>query len=129
MPYVTDTHALIWHLTDDPRLSPEAKKIFAEVDDGKDDLFIPCIVFLELLYLVEKGKIAHEFGDLAAAASSRNYRVEPMCLPIIEKTRTVPRERVPDPWDRLIAATSLHLEMPLISRDRSLAELGLEVIW
>lgn len=129
MPFVADTHALIWHLTGDPRLSPEAKRVFTEVDAGRDALFIPCIVFFEVLYLVEKGKIGGDFESLSAAASSRNYRVEPMCLPIIEKSRRIPRDKVADPWDRLIAATSMHLDLPLISRDRSLAELGLKVIW
>jgi len=52
MPFVTDTHPLLWHMTDDPRLSLKVKRIFDE-----DYIFIPCIVFFELLYLVEKKKI------------------------------------------------------------------------
>lgn len=62
-------------------------------------------------------------------SSSKNYRVEPLCVPIIEKSRSIPRQRVADPWDRLIAATSMHLCFPLITRDESLKEIGLEVIW
>lgn len=33
MAYVTDTHSLVWYMTDDPKLSPRAKKAFAEADD------------------------------------------------------------------------------------------------
>ena len=28
MPYVTDTHSLIWYITDDPKLSTVAKEFF-----------------------------------------------------------------------------------------------------
>lgn len=125
MPFVTDTHPLVWHMRDDPRLSFEAKRIFNE-----HYIFIPCIVLFELVYLIEKKRIAADLdGFLNSISSSKNYRIEPMCLPIIEKSRRIPRERVTDPWDRLIAATSMHLNFPLISRDESLREIGLEVIW
>ena len=50
MPYVTDTHSIVWYMTDDPRLSIEAKRTFEKVDGGQDYIFIPCIVFFELLY-------------------------------------------------------------------------------
>jgi PIN domain nuclease of toxin-antitoxin system len=125
MPFVTDTHALLWHMTDDPRLPLKVKRIF-----DQDYIFIPCIVFFELLYLAEKKGIVPDFDSfLAMVFSSKNYNVEPLCLPIIEKSRRIPREKVADPWDRLIAATSMHLSLPLISRDESLKEVGLEVIW
>lgn len=130
MPYVTDTHSLVWYMTDDPGLSVEAKGVFQKVDNFQDYIFIPCIVFFELLYLIEKKKIAAGFDIfLAMVSSSKNYRIEPLCLPIIEKSRRISRERVADPWDRLIAATSMHLNLPLITRDKNLRKIGLEVIW
>lgn len=125
MPFVTDTHSLLWHMTDDPRLSLMAKKIF-----DNDYIFIPCIVFFELLYLVEKKRIVSDFDSfITLVSSSENYKVEPLCLPIIEKSRRIPRETVTDPWDRLIAATSMHLQLPLITRDVRLRKIGLDVMW
>jgi len=132
MPFVTDTHSLVWHITDDPKLSIEAKEIFQKVDNFQDYIFIPCIVFFELLYLIEKKRIVADFDSfLAIVSSAKNYRIEPLCLPIIEKSKIIPKERVSDPWDRLIAATSMHLNFPLITRDETLREIGigLEVIW
>lgn len=125
MPFVTDTHSLLWHMTDDPRLSLRVKKIF-----DKDYVVIPCIVFFELLYLLEKKKIVGDFdGFLSMVSASENYRVEPLCLPVIEKSRRIPREVVTDPWDRLIAATSMHLQLPLMTRDVKLKRLGVNVVW
>jgi len=133
MPYVTDTHALVWYMENDPKLSQEAKNIFQKVDNMQEYIFIPCIVFFELLYLTEKKKIVADFDRfLAMVSASKNYKIEPLCLPIIEKSRRIPREMVKDPWDRLIIATSMHLKFPLITRDESLRnarETGLEVIW
>jgi len=133
MPYVTDTRALVWYMENDPKLSQEAKSIFQKVDNMQEYVFIPCIVFFELLYLTEKKKVVADFDRfLAMVSASKNYKIEPLCLPIIEKSRRIPREMVADPWDRLIIATSIHLKFPLITRDESLRnarETGLEVIW
>lgn len=130
MPYVTDTHALVWHMTGSPKLSIRAKNIFKKTDDAQEHIFIPCIVFFELLYLIEKKKIVANFDSFIKLVSlSKNYRVEPMCLPIIEKSRSISRKQIADPWDRLIAATSIHLNLPLITRDKLLKNIGLKVIW
>lgn len=74
MPYVTDTHTLIWYMTDDPNLSIKAKRIFKKVDNIQEHVFIPCIVFFELLYLIEKKKVGVDFDSfLAMVSSSNNY--------------------------------------------------------
>jgi len=125
MSYVTDTHSLIWFMTENPKLSKEARRILSE-----EHIVIPCIIFFELVYLIEKKKIPVDFDSfLLMVASSKNYRIEPICLPIIEKSRLIPKEIVVDPWDRLIVATSIHLKFPLITRDESLGKIGLDVIW
>lgn len=130
MPYVSDTHSLIWHMTDDPKLSVKAKEIFKKVDNGQDYIIIPCIMFFELLYLTEKKKLHIDFNNfIALVSSSRNYRIEPLCLPIIKKSKEISREEIPDPWDRLIAATSMYLGFPLITRDKSMKKIGLKIIW
>lgn len=131
MPYVTDTHAIVWHLTDDPQLSSKAKQIFQRTDANQDYVIIPCIVLFEIVYLIEKRKITVNVFEnlLSVLHKARNYKIEPLCLPIIEKGRAIRRDKVKDPWDRLIAATALQLGMPLISRDRSLRNIGLRIIW
>jgi len=130
MPFVVDTHPLIWYLTDNPTLSLAARRIFERADDGVETIYIPCIVFFELLYLVEKRKVSVDFDGLVSMFTySTNYLVEPLCAPVIEKTREIPREIVSDPWDRLIAGTSMHLNLPLITRDKTLRRIGLKTIW
>ena len=130
MLYVTDTHSLIWYLTDDPKLSTAAKRAFQWADIFQVHICIPCIVFFELLYLVEKKRIPIDFGGfLRMISSSGNYRVEPLCLPIIQQARKIPRAKIKDPWDRIIAATSIHLNLPLITGDKKLKKIVPKVIW
>jgi len=130
MPYVTDTHSIVWYATDDLKLSEGARRAFEKADSGQEYICIPCIIFFELLYLTEKKKLAIDFDNfIAMVSSSKNYKVEPLCIPIIEKSRLIPKGEIPDPWDRLIAATSIHLGLPLITRDRALQRIGLTIIW
>ena len=42
---------------------------------------------------------------------------------------SVPRSEVPDMPDRIIAATALHLNLSLISRDRKIQRSGVHTIW
>lgn len=131
MPFVTDTHALVWFVTGNSKLSTEAKKVFERTERGDEHIHIPCIIFFELLYLVDKHKIEADLFDslVSLISSSNNYKIEPLCLPIIEASREISMAEVRDPWDRLIAATSKHLDLPLITKDESLKNLGLQTIW
>ncbi|MCC6552858.1 MAG: hypothetical protein IT372_07530 [Polyangiaceae bacterium] len=54
--YVTDTHALIWHLTADAQLSPTCREVFEAADRGEAKIWIPGIVLVETIYLAEKAR-------------------------------------------------------------------------
>jgi len=111
-------------------LSKVAKETFQRTDESLGNAFIPCIVFVEILYLIEKKKIAVDFNSfISKVALSQNYKVEPLCMPVIENVARISRKHVKDPSDRIIAATSMHLKLPLITRDRKLRKIGLNVIW
>lgn len=51
--YVTDTHALLWHLSQDLALSPKAARLFSEADRGQTTIVVPTIVVVEIIYLCE----------------------------------------------------------------------------
>jgi PIN domain nuclease of toxin-antitoxin system len=128
---VTDTHALAWHiLGQDRKLGRRSLKLFREADQGKAHILIPVIVVFEVIHLVELGKIhgldVRKF--IADLGKAENYSIADMTLTVVEKSRQLPSTL--EFFDRLIAATALALELPLISKDQMIAELGLvEVIW
>jgi predicted nucleic acid-binding protein len=45
------------------------------------------------------------------------------------EAKRIPRNVVADMPDRIIAATALHLGLPLITRDRHLQSAGIQTIW
>ena len=52
--YVTDTHALVWHLQSNPHLSETARGIFRDADTGNNQILVPSIVLVEMVYLAER---------------------------------------------------------------------------
>jgi predicted nucleic acid-binding protein len=131
--FVTDAHPLIWHLTRDAHLSSRCQRIFAQADAGKSTVWVPAIVLVEVIYLVEKRRLPEALiGQMFALLEppAVNYRLVGLDLIILHALRQVEREAVPDMPDRIIAATALSLGLPLLTRDRALAAVEeLEVIW
>lgn len=131
--YVADTHALHWHLTNDPRLTTEAKQLLSEADAGLHRILVPSIILVEATYLVEKGKLAANLLQelLTRVQTVRgSYAVAPLDLGVVQALRTIPRDAVPDMPDRIIVATAKHLNLALISRDEKIQKAEVvKVIW
>jgi len=131
--FVTDTHPIVWHLTDSPQLSLKAKQIFEGGDRGENQIFIPSIVLVEIVYLAEKTRIDPLLIDTLLnllSASPSNYLVAPLNLETVMAMRGIDPQLVPDMPDRIIVATAKTLNAPLISRDQQIAKAGIvKVIW
>jgi len=55
--------------------------------------------------------------------------VTPVDAEVAQAVHKVARAVVPDMPDRIIAATALHLNLPLITRDARLQSAGIQTIW
>jgi predicted nucleic acid-binding protein len=55
--------------------------------------------------------------------------IVPLSEAIALVVQQVPREQVSDLPDRIIAATALHLGVPLITRDKRIALSIVETVW
>ena len=121
--YVTDTHALLWYLSNDPALSALALDLFRQADTGVTEILIPSIVLVEVVYLCERQHVPDDRIDRILAMpnmSGSRYRLVPLDEPVVQALRRIPRDQVPDMPDRIIGATALYLGLPLITRDRNL---------
>jgi len=129
---VTDTHGLIWYLEDSPRLGPAARDAFDACDRGEGVVYVPTICLVEIVYLQEKGRIPVELKaqlDAALRAEATGLILADLTPEIADAVARVPRSDVPDMPDRIIAATAVHLGLPLISRDRAIQLSDVETIW
>jgi PIN domain nuclease of toxin-antitoxin system len=117
---VTDTHALIWWITDQRRrLGRAANHFFDRVDDGKAVVCVPTVTLVELSEAVHYGDVSLDeplpaFLERLTLTPSR-YRVIDLTAEIV--TRAHELFSIPERGDRLIAATAAVLEYPLITRD------------
>lgn len=131
--YVTDTHALIWHLTGNSKLSAKAKAIFQNADVGIHQIIIPSIVLIEMVYLVEKGRIRNSSFDRILQLLENvdaSYEEAPINMEIVKVLQRIPRLEVPDMPDRIITATAYQLHLPLITCDEKIKKSKtVKVIW
>lgn len=129
---VTDTHSVVWYLANDPRLSMPAREAFEAAGQRGDQIVVSSITLVEMVYLVEKGRIPPErFSQLMAVLDNPStLLIEVAVTTAIARTLSrVSASAIPDMPDRIIAATGLHLNIPIISRDGKITASELTTIW
>jgi len=110
-----DTHAWAWSLTGDMRLSTKATALITEADS----VFVSPISFFEIGQKVRIGKwpeMEPFINDLPSLLAEQGGRVAALAPEVCLKGATLAWEHR-DPFDRLLAATTLALGIPLISAD------------
>lgn len=118
---VADTHAIIWYIFADRRLSETARTTIEHIAVEGNQVAFSSITLAEIVYLSERERIAPETFERLLQAVDREDSVlieVPFDRHIAQALTQVERSQVPDLPDRMIAATALHLGVPLISRDR-----------
>jgi PIN domain nuclease of toxin-antitoxin system len=128
---IIDTHALIWYLYDDPRLSERARALIESAVLDGDQVSVSAITLAEIVYLAERGRIdRHALGRVLAAIEPESmFRESPLDRAVVTVMTTIDRNEVPDLPDRIIAATAKFHRVPLISRDRRIQASAVETIW
>lgn len=129
---VADTHAVIWYLYDDPRLSEVARATIEETVAAGDSIGFSTITLAETLYLGEKGRIHPDgFNRLLALLEEPGAVLTGLAFnhAVAAAMPAIDRRQVPDLPDRIIAATAKRHNVPLISRDRRIRLTGLPTIW
>jgi len=129
---IADTHAVIWSLFGDSRLSAAARAFIAHAAQSGASVGVSGMTMVEIVYLVEKGRIPRDTLErlLRLLSDPDDVLAEiPVDHAIAEAMRQVDRQQVPDLPDRVIAATAIHYQVPLISRDRKIQSAGFETIW
>jgi len=127
-----DTHALIWYLYDDPRLSEKAREMLEKAASTNGRVGCSALTLAEVIYLQEKDRIpAGTLDRLLESLKTKSSLlvVAPVTLAVVVLMRSIPQTEVPDLPDRIIAATALQLNVPLISRDRKIRVSRVSTIW
>lgn len=128
---VADTHTVIWYIFADRRLSEIARIAIEQIAAEGNQVAFSSITLAEIVYLSEQGRIATETLErLLGAVDDENAVLAevPFNRYVAQALSRVERSQVPDLPDRMIAATALHLGVPVISRDRQIRLSDVETI-
>ena len=129
---VADTHAVLWYLLRSPRLSSDALTALRSATDSGDPIFLSAISLVEVQYLVERGRVPPQaLRHLEAALDNPEAALVavPLDRSVARSVARIPRRAIPDMPDRIIAATALHLGVPLVTADQAIRSAGIPTIW
>ncbi|OQY91656.1 MAG: hypothetical protein B6D41_09115 [Chloroflexi bacterium UTCFX4] len=131
--YVTDTHALIWFLARDKRLSQRVAQIFSDAKQGRAFILVPSIVLVELVFLLQRRRVPDSVLRQAFELSEdlgADIRVIPLDLAVAREVASFGPAAIPEMADRIVAATARVLQVPVLTADSEIAASKLvEVIW
>jgi PIN domain nuclease of toxin-antitoxin system len=130
---ITDSHGLIWYVLNSSELSLTAKNLFIATANSGGNVFVPTISLVEITYLIEKNKFQPALlSRIISRLNNPNAELKPieLTVEIADNLSQIPRSIVPDMPDRIIAATALHLNLPLVTKDHKIQKLqSIQTIW
>lgn len=128
MRYLLDTHAFLWFISDDRRLSKNASAVMS---DRSNELYFSSASAWEISIKTGLGRLSiqDEMKSFLLAQLSENG-IFPLSITIphaahISKLPGIHK----DPFDRILIAQSVIEDMPLLSRDRTMRKYDVNVVW
>ena len=128
MKILIDTHALLWLITGDKRLSEKSRAYFT---NPENDLYFSMASFWEICIKISIGKLKLSknwekiikeelaFNSVKFLAISSEYYVQVTKLPLHHR----------DPFDRLIIAQAISEQCHVLSIDEHFEQYPIKLIW
>ncbi len=128
MKVLLDTHAFLWFVLNDPRLSPAASTL---IRDPANDILISPAIYWEVAIKVGLGKLnLHSTYDdfMQRGIAGNDFTILP-----IEPKHTSMLTSLPlhhrDPFDRLLVAQALVEAIPVVGSDAAFDAYGVSRLW
>lgn len=124
MALLIDTQAIVWAVTDNPRLSAAA---LAAITDGVEDVCISAVTAYEFADLNRRGRFE---VDLPLANVLRQLEARLLDYPAVLWTiaETLPAIHF-DPVDRMLVAYAIHSDLPLVTANEKVRRYPVRTIW
>ena len=132
MPIVLDTHAWIWWVTKDRRLSNRARTTITRAA-GRGELYLSIFSIWEIAKKVEKGQLAldrplNEWLDTALEMDG--LQLTDLTRSIIVDSCQLPAPFQGDPADQMIVSTTRTLSATLVTKDQRLRDYAhVRTLW
>jgi len=123
-----DTHALLWWLFDDPRLSQRARKVIASPDSA---VFMSSASAWEIATKYRLGKlpeakeVVENLPDLLRMNKMEELPIS-MAHAIVAGSLSIAHR---DPFDRMLIAQAQLESMPVVTTDAQFKGHNIQIIW
>ena len=129
MNLLLDTHTLIWATMDPAQLSETTRGL---IQDESNKIYVSAASAWEIATKVRIGKLPEavelECRFMEIVVGTAQYTILPI-LPEIALRAGRMEGKHGDPFDRMIAAQALALDIPVLSIDAKLDAFGVRRIW
>lgn len=128
MRLLLDTHAFLWFVWNDARLSVTARSL---IEDANNDLYLSAASAWEIAIKISVGKLSvgQDLGTFLTEQLTRNaIALLPLSIPHAATVASLPLHHK-DPFDRLLVAQSLTESVPLVSIETTLDAYGIQRLW
>lgn len=128
MRLLLDTHALLWWVTSNRRLSRRAARA---IDDQRNTVVVSAASAFEIATKARLGRLDFPKSaatNLAAAISDDRFETLAITYDHAQRAGNLPGDHA-DPFDRLLAAQAQLENLRLVSNDEALDALGAERYW
>ena len=115
MRLLLDTNALLWAMTNGPRIHA----VYDLLLDVRNDIYVSAVSWWEIAIKSRIGKIDADVKELRIAAEQSGFQELPLLGTHAERLSSLPRYHN-DPFDHMIVAQAMVEPMQLISGDKIL---------
>jgi PIN domain nuclease of toxin-antitoxin system len=123
-----DTHAFMWWVLDDPRLSATGRDLIA---DRSNDVLLSAASAYEIAVKAGRGRLTlPEPPESYVASRMVGEGFTPLAIQVAHAVRAgslPPIHR--DPWDRLLVAQGQLDDVPILTADPLIGRYEVETIW
>jgi PIN domain nuclease of toxin-antitoxin system len=127
MNVLIDSHALVWALLKDPRLSPRARRALS----GSDQLHLSIVSLWELSIKITVGKlrtIGSSISYFRDVCRDHGIEILPLRIDHILRAEMLPFHHR-DPFDRLLAAQAIEEGFAILTADEKLRRYPAKIVW
>ena len=128
MKILLDTHAFLWFVMDSPKISKRAVSL---IESTENEIYLSVASVWEMAIKVSIGKlrIDERFEDFIMPELENNkFSLLNIEVQHLGRVVNLPFHHR-DPFDRLLAAQSLMMNMPILSRDTAFDLYEVERLW
>lgn len=127
MNFLLDTHAFLWFINGDAKLSEKAKQ---EIENPGNTNYISIASFWKVAIKLglKKIELGFPYQELKEQAVINNFVILPLSFDHTHQLTKLPVHHR-DPFDRIIISQAIHEQLTVISKDPNFSLYKIQVRW